>query len=394
MNFGFYIYGFLDSYNQYPFDNNGVDFKEFAQNSTAESLLTVCRRGQLVYYAFMRRLEEKSNYYLGFCLVFNGIYCHKPKEFFLLFERAFDDVLMKGELLKFERGKCLYTIGKFAEKTAEIERIKTFFRNSMEDGFYRNFSALSSAFKIGNGSKTISIKESVSEIRSTIAEYDCVHISSNEKSLSELERSHKMLTDLYSEKQEMENKYRKLLAQKKQYKAVLFLCFAVIACAVVLFAFNKNIQSKDSQIKELNEKVFRQQSDITILNANIADLNIRNRNLTVENSRLSDKLNRVSEEKERLSSKNNSLFLENEQLTHKNSSLMSKISTLESQIPVRYVTTSKSEIYHRKYDNFEYYEKANIFYFPDKVIMIYKVNDGYGLSEYGWLEMSKLKKYY
>ncbi|MDH6303910.1 tetratricopeptide (TPR) repeat protein [Parabacteroides sp. PF5-5] len=241
MNFSFYIYGTPNGYNQYPADSNSVEWKEFALNNTAESQLSICRKGQLIFYAYMRRLQEKTNYYLGFCLVFNGVYCQNPQKLFSLFDKAFDDVLMKGELLRFDKGKCLYTINKFSEKQAEIEYIKLFFKSNIDTEFNRDFIAISPSFKIGNGIKTISVKETGSDILAAMAEYDIVHISNNEKTLSELERTHKLLTELYAEKQELQKKYRKLVAQKKQYKVVLFLCLVVFGCTIGLFAFNKRV---------------------------------------------------------------------------------------------------------------------------------------------------------
>jgi hypothetical protein len=254
----------------------------------------------LVYYVYLRRLQEKSSSYLGFCIIFNGIYCRNLKKLFDFFDRAFYDAQLKGELLQFEKGKCVYIISKFAEKPLEIERIKTFFKNGLESDFTRDFTNISPAFKVGNGDKTISVKENDIDILAAISKFDIVHISNNEKSLSELERTHKMLTDLYAEKQELSQKYNKLVAQKKQYKVVLFLCLIVIGCTIALFAFNKNLQSKDSQISSLNDEIIQKQDDIETLNANIVNLQIERESLTNEVSSLTN-------ENSNLQSKNRSL---------------------------------------------------------------------------------------
>ncbi len=184
MNFSFYIYGTPDGYNQYPADNNSTLFQDFAQNNTTESQLTVCRKGHLVYYAYLRRLQEESNSYLGFCLTFNGVYCQNLQKLFALFDRVFDDVLMKGEFaVRIEKEKCTYLVSKFTDRPFEIERIKEFFKYELENNYNRYFAAISASFKFGNGKKTVSIKETNSDILAAIAEYDCVHISNNEKSL-------------------------------------------------------------------------------------------------------------------------------------------------------------------------------------------------------------------
>jgi formylglycine-generating enzyme required for sulfatase activity len=266
MNFNFYIFGTPNGYNQYPSDNSDM-FQRFAQaNTTVESQLTVYRSGSLVYYAYIRWLQEKSDDYMGFCLVFNGVYCSNPQKLFSLFNRAFYDVQLKGEMRKFEKGKSFFTVNKFAEKQNEIERIKDFFKNYLENDFRRDFEALPTSFRIGNGQKSISVKETNDAIIAAIREYDCVHITNSEKSLSELERTQKQLTNLYAEKEELATNYRKLTAQKKQYKAVLFLFFIVIGCTIGLFTSNNDLKDRDDQISTLTDSVKKLNSDVDNLN--------------------------------------------------------------------------------------------------------------------------------
>ncbi|MEP7197106.1 MAG: hypothetical protein ABI851_11360 [Saprospiraceae bacterium] len=272
MNFSFYIFGTPNGYNQYPDDNNSSVFQEFVQRNTNESQLTVKRNGQLVYYVYSRHFQEKSNGLLGFCLVFNGVYCRNLKKLFGLFDRTYFDVQLKGEFLKFDKVKVNYIINKFADKLLEIERIKTFFKNNLEHDFTQDFTNLSPAFKFGNSNKTISIKETDVDILAAIAEYEVVHIFNNEKSSSELDRIHKMLSELYAEKYETNVKYQKLIGEKKQYKAVIFLCIAVFGCIIGLVIFNNNLESKDDNIQSLktelankNLTVSSQQSEITQL---------------------------------------------------------------------------------------------------------------------------------
>ena len=413
MNYSFYIYGTPNGYNQYPADNNSTAFQDFAQSNATESQMTVWRKEHLIYYSYLRLLQEKSNNYLGFCLTFNNIYCQNPQKLFTLFDRVFDDVLIKGELLRFDKNKITYTIDKFAEKPLEIERINNFFKFELENNFIRDFTTIPASFKIGNGKISISVRETSSEILATISEFDCVHISNNEKSLSELERTHKMLVDLYAEKQDLETKYRKIVAQKKQYKVVILLCLVLIGCAIGLFTFNKNLQSKDSQINTLNSTVNQQQSKIENLNTNIADLQVKNNTLLSENLSLSNNLQKITADKDHLfseneqlnstisdknsiirnlESQNNSYISENKNLLQKNSSLSSENSTLKSDAPVWYQATSDAYYYYKKNCNASY-ESTNCYSPSGQTVKVYKIDGGYGLTEYGWAKISNFKKY-
>ena len=421
MNFSFYIHGTPNGYNQYPFDNNSVSLQEFAQSNTTESQLTVFRKGQLVYYAYMRRLQEKSSTFLGFCLVFNGVYCRNPKKLYDLFDRVFYDVQLKGEFLKFDKGKSVYIVGKFTEKLLEIERIKMFFKNNLEDDFTRDFTSISPAFKFGNGKKNISIKENSIDILTAIAEFEVVHIANNEKSLSELERTQKLLTDLYVEKQTLQQNYNKLLAKKRQYSVVILLCFILIGCAAGLFTFNRNLQSKDSQIGNLNKEVKQKQDNIETLNQNITQLQVRQKTLENENINLTNKVSQLFENNKELKATNEQLDSENSTLNYtihnleskndsyridnnilridnnalktNNQRLSSDIEGYKKYVPQTYKTRYANQYLYNKCGG--KYEKADCYFASSgAVVYIYKQEDSYGLTNLGsWIPMYCLEKY-
>ena len=99
-----------------------------------------------------------------------------------------------------------------------------------------------------------------------------MYISNNEESNSELDRIHKKLSDLYTEKQELNTKYKKLLGQKKQYKGIIFLCIVIIGCILGLFAFNKNLQSKDNKIQSQEVELNKRNDTIALQHSNIVEL--------------------------------------------------------------------------------------------------------------------------
>lgn len=343
MNFSFYIYGTPNGYDQYYADSNSEQFQNFAKENSTESQLTVLRDGQLVYYAYLQRLQEKSSNFLGFCLVFNGVYCQNPKKLFDLFDRGFSEVLMKGEILKFEKGKCLFTVNKFVDKLNEFERIKLFFKHELENNFNRDFVVLPSSFKVGNGKRMnpISVKENINEIITAISEYDVVHIVNNDRSLSELDRTHKMLTELYSEKQELNEKYRKLVAKKKQYKVVILLCLVVIISTIVFFS---TLNNRDETIKDLNNQIVNKDNEIEKLNDNVSDLKTKNSNLTSKNKQIQRNLQFKTTECENLRNENSELINDVE-------NYKSRIDKLPNGFYVRRVDNDKSFKLQLYYEN-------------------------------------------
>lgn len=412
MVFSFYISGTPSGYNQYPADNNSILLQNFAQDNTSESQLTVCRKGQLVYYAYSRRLQEKSNNFLAFCLIFNGVYCRSSKKLFNLFDKVFYDVQLKGELLKFEKGKSSYGINNFAEKQIEIERIYSFFKYNIENDFKRDFAHIPVSFEVGNGKKTISLKENDNDILAAKSKFDIVHISNNEKSLSELERAHKMLTDIYAEKQDLDKKYKRLLSQKKQYKVVLILCLILFCCIFGLFAFKNTLQSKDMQISNLNMELSEKQTDIENLNTQVTNLQVEGENLKSENLRLTNEVSQLSDMNIDLRASNVQLNFEisdkNNQISNLislrniykrdynklqliNQSLSSDVETYKKYAPVTYKAISDASYYY-KYRCGESYEKTKCYLSSGNYISIYTTANGYGLAENGWVKMSDLSK--
>lgn len=296
MNFSFYIFGTPSGYNQYPADQNTAYFNDIALSNNTESQLTVKRDGQLVYYVYSRRLQENSRNFLGFCLVFNGVYHRAHKKLFELFESAYFDIQLKGELLKFHKGKSNFVVNKFVEKAHEVERIRAFLKNQLEN----DFTDISAAFKFGTGAKTIAIREREQDILSAIAAYEVVHLTNDEKALSELERAQQTLTKLWAENYSLQDQYNKSVAKRKQYGVVLVLSFVLIGCLIGLFLFNRNLQSKDSQIIYLEEELTEKDAKLEELNKNIEQLKNDKQQIRSEKRQFQIKISQLTAEQYRM----------------------------------------------------------------------------------------------
>ena len=165
-----------------------------------------------------------------------------------------------------------------------------------------------------------------------IFEKETVSVSNDKESASELERMNQMCAKLETEKQDLNTKYKKLIERKKQYKVVMFLCLVVIGCVIGLFIFNKNLQSRDNQIANLNSKVSQQQTDIKNLNNNVEQLQTKQQELINEKNQLSsenEQLNAI------ISDRNytiRGLQSEKEQLSFENGRLNNTVENKNSTI--------------------------------------------------------------
>ena len=72
MNVSIYIFGeFAAGYSQYPQDYTTAIFKQFNSKAKSQTQLCIHRDGDLIYYAYIRKLSEQK--YIGLCAVLNGM---------------------------------------------------------------------------------------------------------------------------------------------------------------------------------------------------------------------------------------------------------------------------------------------------------------------------------
>lgn len=107
MNSSVYIFGNLSSgYTQYPDDYTRDILKTFYSNAKSVTQIAIYRDGNLMYYAYIRKLE--NNAYIGLCVVLNGIAQTRFDKMFDLFENVISNLVAHGYLIKFsEKGTLI-----------------------------------------------------------------------------------------------------------------------------------------------------------------------------------------------------------------------------------------------------------------------------------------------
>ena len=100
MNSTFYIFGkFNGSYAQFPADYTQEIFRQLANRSSfANTQLVIHRDGNLMYYSYMRKLEQEN--YIGFCLLLNDAMITEIPALFELFDNGISHLALSGEIVK------------------------------------------------------------------------------------------------------------------------------------------------------------------------------------------------------------------------------------------------------------------------------------------------------
>lgn len=246
MNFKLYIFGESSGYKQYPDDSNS--FKECFKYQQSNSSLYIQRKADLVYYVYSQKIDKEKNSFLGFCIVFNGVYIKNFKNAFAIFEKIYSDCILSGKLFRLgENGKIGYATDDFASQTKEYDRLVSVFNDELEKKNRALFAQLPKTYKMGQGSKVFSMSDSPELIADGISVYDSVSIPNNNNN-EDLDYVGRMLQQLYSENKKLKTEYEILNKQKKQYKWIVFLSLLIAAGLVVIVFFNQTISTQEDII--------------------------------------------------------------------------------------------------------------------------------------------------
>ena len=100
MNSTFYIFGkFNGSYAQFPVDYTQDIFQQLPNRSSfSNTQLVIHRDNNLMYYCYMRKLEQDN--FIGFCLLLNDAMIEEIPALFELFDNGISHLALAGEIVK------------------------------------------------------------------------------------------------------------------------------------------------------------------------------------------------------------------------------------------------------------------------------------------------------
>lgn len=279
MNTHVYLFGCLgNGYTQYPDDYARDIHQKFYEKSVSQTQIAIHRDGNLMYYGYIRKLDDNSRY-IGICVLLNDVMFSNVGALFPIFENAFADLVTHGEILQFtDKGEIITKVDNLFDKQQEIDRISALMQDDIEESvaFLQKLPPLS--YAIANyESKTFSVSDSDEDIVEASCKYGYTFVLKDEDYESAaLTSSKNIILRLNSEKNKissdfavLKKDYDKLAEQKKQYKKVVILCFVLALCGVglcfLVFSLNRthsnlrdaemDLSQREETIDELDEEV-------------------------------------------------------------------------------------------------------------------------------------------
>lgn len=263
MNSSTYIFGNLGyGYDQYPNDYANVLFQKFYENATANTQVAVHRNGDLMYYAYIRKLQNKE--YIGLCIVLNGIMFRGIKVLFEQFENYITDIVVRGNIIEFtEDGNIVSKKIPLYEKQTEIDLIIKTIQTSIESLQTQKLPSVNLSIS-KDDFQSFSIDDDARNILDSISNYSYTYIyKSKDYNTATLTSYSNKLFVLNNEKkaalqvvEKQKSEIATLKRAQKNYKLVIWLIVIIFVGLVCVMSFvsntNVRIQGLENDKTELN----------------------------------------------------------------------------------------------------------------------------------------------
>ena len=280
MNAAVYLFGkFNGGYTQYPDDYTSVIFEKFHENAKSITQIAIHRDGDLMYYGYIRNLEEE--HYIGMCVVLNGLLVTRIDTLFSLFENTVSELITEGQLIHFnEQGDIVANVDKLFLNREEVDMLSESLRagfNSIHDVTALPPVSLENAkdslqsFVIDDDTDKI-IKSTHTNGYTFICKskgYNTVKINAYKRVLG---RTNKEKKELLDQLEKLQVEHKRTLRQKKQFKVVLILLVVLGGVSTALFSIHDSLNTTRNALSDANSVIRKKEKSISMLKEQTHDL--------------------------------------------------------------------------------------------------------------------------
>lgn len=281
MNISTYIFGSLGyGYSQYPNDYAQTIFQSIYTQSSTPTQIVVHREDRLIYYVYIRKLEKGQ--YIGLCVVLNSVMLTDFKDMFSIFENIITSLVVNGIILQFnDNGDIISKTSHLHTHQTEVSRITDNLRSEFVKLEKTSKALPPISYRIAKNEKsTFSINDNINDILKSAVSYNYTFIVKQKdfdtQSLNSykgvLSRINKENVSLKKINQELQEKNKKILRQKKQYATVIFLIVIVIGCGIGLYLFYNEVNDNVNRISNLENTIKKRNSAISDRDSTILGL--------------------------------------------------------------------------------------------------------------------------
>ena len=255
MNISVYAFGqFEMGYSQYPDDYTGDIFTEFYKHSKAKTQIAIHRDGSLMYYGYIRKLEQ--NRYIGLCAVVNGQMFVQIKPLFSMFEGIIEEMVEKEQLIQMGNyGEVTTKASSLYLKENDIKELSNKLRRQLENQNCITMPPINNSVS-KDSIQNFNLEDDSNQIIQSIGKYGYTYIyKSNGYDTDRLKGFSEKIFQLNKEHEEALEEIRKLKKTSRKiidrdsestYKGLIWLLLGVIVILFIVIALSK----KDQEIND------------------------------------------------------------------------------------------------------------------------------------------------
>lgn len=243
MNITSYLFGqFSNGYTQYPDDYTKPIFRKFASLANAPTQIAIHRDNDLIYYAYIRRLDD-GNKYIGICSVINGRMLTNFDGMFAMYEQLLSSFIANGQFVHFgSNGEVTSSIDNLHRISEEVDFLASTLRSRFDVLPTKPLPPVAYS-ESANSVKQFVITDSPQQIASASACYGYVVIHKSEGYESMQTNSYKsVLRRVSSERDdykkrtsELSRQLTKARIQQRNMKWIAAMGFVIFVLGVVLW---------------------------------------------------------------------------------------------------------------------------------------------------------------
>lgn len=265
--FGSFPSGFAST----PKDHTETFFRNFLTKAKNDAQVALLRKGNLLYYSYMRRLSNNS--FLGFCVCFDCIYCNF-NHFFRVCDEIYAKMVLCGDIVKISSEDSVdWAIKNFTDDSVAVSKysLEIIEKLNVEHSETKNLPLEDFSVSLDD-CLDISLEEPSKRIVAAIEHYSNVYIV---KHRAEIEKISSFASQIKSKNSEIlklqqeittlktENlKNQNAIVSKKQQGGTLLLFVVLLIAffaAIVLYKKNNDTKKKlvaaERLVKERNSTI-------------------------------------------------------------------------------------------------------------------------------------------
>ena len=237
---------------QYPGDDSAEIFKEVAKQDENVEQVVVRRKGNLLYYCYLRRITDDHQTF-GICIAYNKV-CRNMRSFFELCSSAFEDLVEKGIVLKINnKGEIrIDTTNLVLEKNELDERCR-----GLENQFQKGQFAELPPVDLGVSNRLVSrqsLEGDDKDIIKALSHYSQIYIVRENKELLRVSAASSLIERQSTEIKNLSSQLAKYKAKQKNLTWVIILSVLLfIIVSIAYFIGNSLHNDLDDTLEQLTD---------------------------------------------------------------------------------------------------------------------------------------------